>query len=327
MADKTREARRMSFNADALTYKRGRPRYPEAVFGLLAERCGLRPGARVLEIGAGTGLATGPLLAAGAHVVAVEPGEGMAAILAADHACDRLEITVCDFETVDLQGSFDLAVAATALHWLNPATSTVKIAGLVRPGGWLAAWWNEFGDAKRPTLFRDRLDEVYHDLLPADFTGYRESRSHVLDTDRWRGQLTAGGCFEDVSVEIIEWNQILTAQTARDQWSTFPNIAELAPPKPGGVPHAPRFARRGTRRPGRRPAPDGHLHRSAHPRLDVIRRDLARDYEPARLGAWKRRTSCGQPQAIAIFPAHRRASCSSATSTMVKPAMYSLDST
>jgi SAM-dependent methyltransferase len=230
MSDTTREARRMSFNADALTYKRGRPRYPDAVFGLLAKRCGLRPGARVLEIGAGTGLATGPLLAAGAHVVAVEPGEGLAAILAADHACDRLEITVSDFETVDLQGGFDLAVAATALHWLNPATSTAKIGGLVRPGGWLAAWWNEFGDAKRPTLFRDRLDEVYHDLLPADFTGYRESRSHVLDTDRWRGQLTVGGYFDDVSVEIIEWTQILTAQTARDQWSTFPNIAELAPP-------------------------------------------------------------------------------------------------
>ncbi|MEU9330736.1 methyltransferase domain-containing protein [Streptomyces canus] len=229
MADTTRAARRMSFNADALTYKRGRPRYPDAVFDLLAERCGLRPGARVLEIGAGTGLATEPLLAAGAHVVAVEPGESLAAILVADHACDRLEVLVSDFEAVDLPGGFDLAAAATALHWLDPATSTAKIARLVRPGGWLAAWWNDFGDAKRPTLFRDRLDEVYHDLLPGG-TGYRNSRSHVLDTDRWRSQLTTGGYFDNVSVEIIEWEQILTAQTARDQWSTFPNIAELSAP-------------------------------------------------------------------------------------------------
>jgi SAM-dependent methyltransferase len=230
MTDTTRAARRMSFNADALTYQRGRPRYPDSIFELLTERCGLRPGARVLEIGAGTGLATEPLLAAGAHVVAVEPGDGLAAILAADHTCERLEIFVKDFEAVDLPGRFDLAVAATALHWLDPVTSTAKIAGLVRPGGWLAAWWNEFGDPKRPTIFRDRLDEVYHDLLPADFTGYRDSRSHVLDTDRWRRQLTAGGYFDDISVEIIEWTQILTAQTARDQWSTFPNIAELDPP-------------------------------------------------------------------------------------------------
>lgn len=219
----------MSFNAAASTYQRGRPPYPEAVFDLLAGRCGLQPGTRVLDIGAGTGLATGPLLAAGAHVVAVEPGENLAAILAVTHACDRLEVTIADFETAGLPDGFDLAVAATALHWLDPVAATGKIGQLVRPGGWLAAWWNEFGDTNRPTVFRDRLDEVYHDLLPAE-PGYRDSRSHALDTDRWRRQLTAGGWFGDVAVEIIEWHQTLTAQTARDLWSTFPNIAELAPP-------------------------------------------------------------------------------------------------
>lgn len=125
----------MSFNAAASTYQRGRPRYPAAVFDLLARRCGLRPGARVLDIGAGTGLATGPLLAAGAHVVAVEPGKNVAAILTTTHACDRLEVMVADFETADLSGGFDLAVAATALHWLDPVTSTKKIGELVRPVG------------------------------------------------------------------------------------------------------------------------------------------------------------------------------------------------
>ncbi len=221
-------SRRMSFDAAASTYRRGRPPYPEAVFDLLADRCGLRPGTRVLEVGAGTGLATGPLLAAGADVVAVEPGRHLAAVLAATHGCDRLEIEVADFETAELTGGFDLAVAATALHWLDPVESTRRLGELVRPGGWLAAWWNEFGDTNRPTTFRDRLDAVYHDLLPAE-PGYRDSRSHVLDTDRWRRQLTAGGLFDGVAVEIVEWQQILTPQSARDLWSTFPNIAELAP--------------------------------------------------------------------------------------------------
>jgi SAM-dependent methyltransferase len=217
----------MSFNTDAVAYRRGRPPYPDAVFSLLRSRCGLQAAARVLEIGAGTGLATGPLLAAGATVVAVEPGERLAAVLDADFGGERLQVCVSDFETADLAGPFDLAVAATALHWLDPNTSTERIARLVRPGGWLAAWWNDFGDVKRPTQFRDRLDEVYRDLLPAE-PGYRSSRSYMLDTERWRGQLTAGAYFEDVEVEIIAWSQTLTAQTARDLWSTFPNIGELA---------------------------------------------------------------------------------------------------
>jgi SAM-dependent methyltransferase len=219
----------MSFNAAASTYHRGRPPYPDAVFDLLAGRCGLRPGVRVLDIGAGTGLATGPLLAAGAHVVAVEPGVHLAEILAATHTCDRLDVIVADFETADLAGGFDLAVAATSLHWLDPATAIEKIAAQVRPDGWLAAWWNEFGDINRPTRFRDRLDEVYHDLLPVE-PGYRNSRSHALDRDQWTRRLTAGGWFDDVAVDVIEWHQTLTADSARDLWSTFPNIAGLSPP-------------------------------------------------------------------------------------------------
>ena len=223
----------MSFNADALAYQRGRPPYPTAIFDLLADRCGLKPGARVLEIGAGSGLATGPLLAAGASVHAVEPGESLAAILAAEHAGDRadgrLQITVSDFETATLPTGFDLAAAATSLHWLDPATSTQTIAAHVRPNGYLAPWWNEFGDINRPTTFRDRLDAVYHDVLPGE-PGYRDSRAQALDTDRWHDQLTAGDYFEDVSTTIIEWNQLLTPQTATNLWSTFSNIAELPPP-------------------------------------------------------------------------------------------------
>lgn len=221
--------RRMSFNNAAPTYHRGRPRYPDAVFDLLTTRCGLRPGARVLEIGAGNGLATGPLLAAGAHVLAVEPGTELAAILTAQHGCDRLDVAISDFETADLPDGFDLAVAATSLHWLDPDTAISKIGSRVRPGGWLAAWWTDFGDVDRPTAFRDDLDQVYRDLLPGE-PHYRDSRSHILDTDRWRQRLTAGGWFADVRVDVITWQQRLTAQSARDLWSTFPNIAELRPP-------------------------------------------------------------------------------------------------
>lgn len=228
-ADRARADRRMSFNAAADTYHRGRPPYPQAVFDLLAARCGLKAGTRTLEIGAGNGLATGPLLAAGAQVTAVEPGADLAAILTAACPDEELQVVIADFETADLPGGFDLAVAATSLHWLDPASTIPKLGALVRPGGWIAAWWNEFGDAQRPTRFRDRLDHVYRDLLAAE-PGYRQARSHVLDTERWCGILTAGGWFGNVAVEVVSWHQTLTAATARDLWSTFPNIAELDPP-------------------------------------------------------------------------------------------------
>src|SRR5436190_10106737 len=59
-----------------------RPAYPDWVFDRLVARCGLGPGARVLEIGAGSGQATLPMLQRGAQVTAVEPGASLARRLA-----------------------------------------------------------------------------------------------------------------------------------------------------------------------------------------------------------------------------------------------------
>lgn len=219
--------RRMSFNSAAATYLRGRPPYPAAVFELLTDRCGLRPGARVLDIGAGSGLATGPLLAAGADVTAVEPGADLAGILASAHPAAH--VVVSDFETADVTGPFDLATVATALHWLDPVAAIDKLSHLIEPGGWLAAWWTEFGDTARPSRFRDRLDAVYADLLPAE-PGYRASRPRSLQTEHWTGVLTGSGHFGDLEIEVLDWHQTLTGDTARELWSTFPNIRELAPP-------------------------------------------------------------------------------------------------
>ena len=41
-------------------------------------------------------------------------------------------------------------VAATALHWLDPASTIAKIGRAVRPGGWFAAWWTVFADPHHP---------------------------------------------------------------------------------------------------------------------------------------------------------------------------------
>lgn len=64
-------------------YERGRPGYPEEAIVLLAAELGLRPGARVVDLAAGTGKLTRALAALGADVVAVEPVAEMRDVLAA----------------------------------------------------------------------------------------------------------------------------------------------------------------------------------------------------------------------------------------------------
>ena len=79
MSDRVTRSR--SFETVAAEYERHRPEYPEEALDWAATRLGLEAGARVLDVGAGTGKLTRGLVALGFEVVAVEPGAPMLAQL------------------------------------------------------------------------------------------------------------------------------------------------------------------------------------------------------------------------------------------------------
>src|SRR5690349_18496066 len=106
------------FEAHAAAYDRGRPPYPAALWRRLTGLGLLKPGTRVVELGAGTGQATGSMLQAGARVTAVEPGPALAERLR--RHWPAAEVRVDTAEAVVLPpAAFDLAVAATAVHWFD----------------------------------------------------------------------------------------------------------------------------------------------------------------------------------------------------------------
>ncbi len=131
---------RETFNQAAELYYRARPGYPPALFDELAAVAGLGPGCRVLEIGCGTGQATVPLAERGCHIVAVELGAELAAVARRNlERFPHVEVVVAAFEDWPLPpGPFDVVVAATAWHWLDPAVRVGKVAEALRPGGALA---------------------------------------------------------------------------------------------------------------------------------------------------------------------------------------------
>jgi hypothetical protein len=68
------------FAAQALDYHRYRPRYPEGGFDDIVRLANLSPGDKAIEIGAGTGIATQPLVERGLDVTAIEPAAALAAV-------------------------------------------------------------------------------------------------------------------------------------------------------------------------------------------------------------------------------------------------------
>ena len=121
------------FSRSAEAYERGRPEYPEAAIAYLVEL--VRPGATVLDLAAGTGKLTRPLVAAGLRVVAVEPVAEMRSALPG-----ALEGTA---EAIPLgDGSVDAVTVGQAFHWFDGVAALAEIARVLRPGGLLALVWN-----------------------------------------------------------------------------------------------------------------------------------------------------------------------------------------
>ncbi|MEU0386883.1 class I SAM-dependent methyltransferase [Streptomyces chartreusis] len=138
----TRTARAHSFNTAAAQYAANRPSYPPALFDAIEALADHPlPGSRVADIGAGTGIATALLHARGAHVIAVEPGDGMAAQFRSTlPVIPIVRGTGDDLPLAD--ASVDFVTYAQAWHWTDQARSVPEALRVLRPGGALALWWN-----------------------------------------------------------------------------------------------------------------------------------------------------------------------------------------
>ncbi|TPQ20794.1 class I SAM-dependent methyltransferase [Streptomyces sporangiiformans] len=131
-----------SFNSAAAQYAANRPSYPPALFDAVEDLAGSTlTGARVVDVGAGTGIATALLRERGAHVVAVEPGEGMAAQFR--RTLPHAPLVRADGNALPFADAYaDVVTYAQAWHWTDPARSLPEAMRVLRPGGALALWWN-----------------------------------------------------------------------------------------------------------------------------------------------------------------------------------------
>jgi SAM-dependent methyltransferase len=228
--------RRGLFSSDVAGYDLGRPGYPDRVYELLQQVCGLGPGTEVLEIGPGTGQATGRLLQHGATVTAVELGAEMAAALEVKYAGQDLTVKVGAFEDVALDpASFDLIVAATSFHWVPPETGLPRCADLLRPGGWLALWWTYFGDPDRPDPFCDAITPIFEELAPSlieTFPGkafLAGANPYAFDSKGRTGDIDVSGRFGPVRHEVIPWTGRHTPAELRALFASYSPCLALAP--------------------------------------------------------------------------------------------------
>jgi SAM-dependent methyltransferase len=128
------------FDSIAELYDRARPSYPDALVDDLIALAAIPEGGRVLEIGCGTGKLTLPLAKRGYRIDAIELGPSLAAVARRNLAAyTNVAVHNAAFEEWPLPShQYDLAVSATAFHWIDPSARFTKTADALRPGGALA---------------------------------------------------------------------------------------------------------------------------------------------------------------------------------------------
>jgi SAM-dependent methyltransferase len=206
MAASFHTSRAHSFNVAAAQYAANRPSYPTALFDAIEELAG-HPltGARVADIGAGTGIATALLHARGAEVVAVEPGSGMAEQFRRTHP--GIPIVRGDGNDLPLlTDSADLLTYAQSWHWTDPARAVPEACRALRPGGALALWWNTYAlDVPWIADQVERIAEHFKDYgaHPAVEVNGNGARSALADPS---GRL-------DFTRRVVRWSRRVPVDT------------------------------------------------------------------------------------------------------------------
>jgi len=206
-----------SFERTAEAYERGRPGYAEAALDALD----LPPDAVVLDLAAGTGKLTRQLVGRFAHVVAVEPLDGMRAVL--ERVVPEAEALSGSADAIPLaDDSVDAVFVGEAFHWFATGSAVAEIARVLKRGGVLAVLFNQVaGDFEPP------LPAAFWDAYHAQ--AIEKAAEQTVSTGLWRAPLP--GPFEPLTEASYSNPVELDREGILAQAASWSMIAALPEPE------------------------------------------------------------------------------------------------
>jgi SAM-dependent methyltransferase len=200
----------------------------------LAERVGVAPGARVIDIGCGPGALALHLASRGAEVTAIDHSPAMVARLhqRAEQQGLRMAARAMDGQALAFpEGSFDLALSAFGIFLFpDNHAGLAEAVRVVRPGGRvaLATWQGRFGAG--PSLL---LHRAFAELFPDRPIAFpSEGAAAWGDPDVLRQALESSG-LQRVSVEEhrLDWtfpSRDWIGRQAQNLFRMFPSWSALS---------------------------------------------------------------------------------------------------
>ncbi len=210
---------RGTFNSSAEWYDQIRPAYPDALINDVISLSGIPAGGQILEIGCGTGKATRMFASRGYVMLCLDIGIDLAAVAVSKFRNSaNIEIVVSSFEEWEPDGRlFDLVIAATSFHWVDPAIAFVKSAAVLKSTGSLAVFWNTH--IRQHEGFFLRVQDVYR--------AYAPSMVRAVNTNEHYGEPASAALFENPIVRSYRWKVEYTAREYIDLLGTYSDHISL----------------------------------------------------------------------------------------------------
>ena len=221
------------YSDQAATYEH-RADYASAAMERLLRHLPRAHTVRAVDIGAGTGKLTRPLLAAGMAVVAIEPNESMRAVAARIPLNGDAQWVCARAEQLPLESnSFDLACFGSSFNVVDAARSLDEVSRVLTDDGILAIIWNhrDLNDplqAAVESVIRMRVPDFLHGSRRQDPTMAVLACNQFVTIDSFRSP------FEFVTTRehyIAAWRSHATLARAAGSRleAIIGNIATLVP--------------------------------------------------------------------------------------------------
>jgi ubiquinone/menaquinone biosynthesis C-methylase UbiE len=185
-------------------YDAARPAYPDALYDALPDLSGT-----VLELGAGTGIASRRLLERAGSLVCTDLGPRMLGRL--HERSPQLPVAVCRAEALPFkEASVDAVCGAQMWHWVDVPATVPEVLRVLRPGGALAVWWNEVDADGLPWW------DAQQDRLEAGNPRYRRSyrsRDYTAELAPYFGAVTSWSAAWERALDWPTYEQWLRSKS------------------------------------------------------------------------------------------------------------------
>lgn len=229
MRSNTDKTLKLSFDAVADIYDEVRPNYPHQLIDDIIQFSEIPNGGSILEVGSGSGQATTAFAEKGFSIHCVEPGKNLVE-LAKKKFADNPNITfeVSFFEESEpKEGAYDLAISATAFHWIPDEIGYPLTAKALKPNGTIALFWNMHPELD-PHAY-EALRNVYKQYIPdIHATVYKpDKKTAKEEAQGGESEINKSGLFTAVEIRHYNWSQEYTSEQYTKLLNTYANYQNL----------------------------------------------------------------------------------------------------